>query len=122
MVVAYYRGLITKGQGPSGGMAAIGLGAQEVSLFLSDEVVMACENSEESTTISGNRADLKKTLDSIRKVKPDKLVRMLKVDVAYHSCESPCFQKLTSCSYLHLSPCETFKHGLPTIDGTRIRE
>lgn len=80
-------------------MAAIGLGAKDVSPFLSDKVVMACENSEDSITISGDRAELEKTLENIRTEKPDILVRMLKVDMAYHSCESPCLQKLMS--YAH---------------------
>lgn len=88
LVIAYYRGLVTK-QGPAeGGMAAIGLGADEVSPFLCDGVVIACENSEDSTTISGNLVSLKEVLARIEVAKPETLVRRLRVDMAYHSRES----------------------------------
>lgn len=114
LVTAYYRGLITKeraitssGQASSETMAAIGLGAQGVSSFLSDKVVVACENSEDSITISDDRAELNRTLEIIRIEKPDILMRMLKVDMTYHSCESP--KANVKCSQLLLSPHEAFE-------------
>ena len=85
LVIAYYRGFVTKGQTSSGGMAAVGLGACDVSRFLSEGVVIACENSEDSTTISGDVTNLGKTLARIKEERPDTLVRKLKVDIAYHS-------------------------------------
>lgn len=85
MVVAYYRGYITKEQKLAGGMAAIGLGSKDVSRFLRDGVVIACENSPSSVTISGDVDELKKVVQSIKEQKPDVLARELKVDIAYHS-------------------------------------
>ena len=85
IIFAYYRGFVTKKQGLDGAMAAVGLGPQDVTKFLCDGVVVACENSPSSTTISGDR---EKVLDVVAKIKaemPDMLARPLKVDMAYHS-------------------------------------
>ena len=90
LAIAYYRGFIMKGQTSYGGMAAIGLGARAVSKFLSSGVVIACENSEDSTTISGDLTELGETLARITEERPDTLVRKLKVDMAYHSRELSC--------------------------------
>jgi acyl transferase domain-containing protein len=85
MIVAYYRGYFTRQQTLSGGMAAIGLGRDAASEFLKDGVVVACENSPSSTTISGDLDQLAKVMESIKAERPDVLVRQLKVDMAYHS-------------------------------------
>lgn len=55
------------------------------STFLEDGVVIACQNSPSSSTISGDLDQLEKVLAKIKKDKPDVLARMLKVDIAYHS-------------------------------------
>lgn len=85
LIAAYYRGYVTKTQTLEGGMAAIGLGASTASTFLRDGVVIACENSPSSTTISGDLDQLKSVQAAIQKDQPDVLVRRLKVDMAYHS-------------------------------------
>ena len=85
IIIAYYRGYITKEQTMKGGMAAIGLGADDVTEFLSEGVIMACENSSTSTTISGDLDVLDAVLKRIRKEAPDVFVRKLKVNMAYHS-------------------------------------
>lgn len=86
MKAAYYRGLITKFANKNrGGMAAIGMGASDVSRYLIEGVVVACENSPSSSTISGDREMMEKVLASIKKENPDIFVRPLKVDMAYHS-------------------------------------
>lgn len=83
---AYYRGLITKFADKNrGGMAAVGMGARDVSRYLIDGVVVACENSPSSSTISGDRRMVDKVLSSIKKENPDIFSRTLKVDMAYHS-------------------------------------
>lgn len=87
IVVAYYRGYVTTKQELAGGMAAIGLGSQDTSVFLKDGVVIACENSPSSTTISGDLDQLKEVVESIKAQRPDVLARELKVDMAYHSRE-----------------------------------
>ena len=86
IVIAHYRGYITKTQSVvTGGMAAVGLGSVAVSQFLREGVVLACENSPSSTTVSGDLEPLKEVLSRIQSEKPDVLVRRLKVDMAYHS-------------------------------------
>ena len=88
LIISYYRGYITKNQKLVGGMAAIGLGPSAVSAFLEDGVVIACENSPTSTTISGDLEKVKKVLIRIKVDKPGTLARLLKVDMAYHSRKS----------------------------------
>lgn len=112
LIIAYYRGLITKERPANGGMAAIGLGADEVSAFLCDGVVIACENSEDSTTISGDVDSLKEVLAQIQVAKPETLVRKLRVDMAYHSRESFCSKKTSSfiCSQVFYSPYDIVGH------------
>jgi acyl transferase domain-containing protein len=85
MKIAYYRGQVTKKQTRSGGMAAIGLGWNEVSKYLVDGVVIACENSPDSTTISGDEKELDAVLTKIKEGKPGVLTRRLPVGIAYHS-------------------------------------
>lgn len=85
MVIAYYRGYVTQQQRLNGGMAAIGLDAKATSAFLKEGVVIACENSPSSTTISGDLDQLNEVVETIKSQKPDVLARPLKVDMAYHS-------------------------------------
>lgn len=89
--IAFFRGLVmaqletlssTKIQGS---MAAIGLGAEEVKPLLEAKCAVGCENSPASTTITGDKLAVEKTMDRIREVHPDVLVRALRVDRAYHS-------------------------------------
>ncbi|KAI1374459.1 hypothetical protein F4677DRAFT_461487 [Hypoxylon crocopeplum] len=96
---AYYRGLVSsKSVSKSGAMAAIGLGAKEVTRLLPDGVVVACENSPQSTTISGDRELVEQVVSMIKAVKPDVFARLLKVDMAYHSHH----MNLLAKEYLHL--------------------
>lgn len=85
IIIAYFRGLITKRNTQRGGMAAIGLGTSAASAHLLDGVVIACENSPSSVTISGDIDPLREVMASIKAQHPDALVRQLKVDMAYHS-------------------------------------
>ncbi|KAH6710545.1 putative polyketide synthase [Leptodontidium sp. MPI-SDFR-AT-0119] len=68
IIPAYYRGLAVKEFALVGAMLAVGLGAHEVSKYLkTDEVVVACENSPNSTTLSGTESSIqavKEQLDS----------------------------------------------------------
>ncbi|KAI0176547.1 hypothetical protein GGR52DRAFT_571510 [Hypoxylon sp. FL1284] len=83
---AYYRGLVSSStRRRDGSMAAIGLGAAEVAKLLPDGVVVACENSPQSTTISGNGVLVRQVVSAIKAAKPDTLARVLQVDMAYHS-------------------------------------
>jgi acyl transferase domain-containing protein len=86
LAVAYYRGYITKnGDNSRGAMAAVGLSAADVLPFLRAGVCIACENSPSSTTISGDKEALKEILAHLKEERPDIFVRLLKVEMAYHS-------------------------------------
>ncbi|RYP15361.1 hypothetical protein DL765_005752 [Monosporascus sp. GIB2] len=68
-----------------GGMAAIGLGSDDVNPVLTDGVMIGCENSAESTTITGDKVALEHVMQRIKEANPDVLIRALRVDRAYHS-------------------------------------
>ena len=69
----------------AGAMAAVGLGREELVPLLEEGVVLACENSHRSSTISGDKAAVESVVERIRTQLPDVFVRMLKVERAYHS-------------------------------------
>ncbi|KAM0323503.1 hypothetical protein ACHAQA_008783 [Verticillium albo-atrum] len=87
--VAYYRGLAAKTRinsaSPKGAMAAVGLGRQDVAPFLQPGVIVGCENSPSSITLSGDQDVLPGVLDAIKAAHEGVLVKQLGVDCAYHS-------------------------------------
>lgn len=85
IIISYYRGYVAKKPSLAGGMAAVGLGAAAASALLKEGVVVACENSPKSVTLSGDVEQLDKVLVAIKESKPDVLARILNVDMAYHS-------------------------------------
>ena len=87
IIAAYYRGYALENFAPSGGsMLAVGKGVNEVSPYLSrfdTEIVVACENSPESVTLSGTKVaiqEAKSILDA-----EGIFARELKTGMAYHS-------------------------------------
>lgn len=87
VTIAYYYGYVTR-KPRDGAMAAVPLGVQQLEGTLTADVVMACENSPSSTTLSGDRAALEETLDLIKKSNAGIKTSLLHVKVAYHSRES----------------------------------
>ncbi|KAK4206787.1 hypothetical protein QBC37DRAFT_457526 [Rhypophila decipiens] len=92
ILVAYYRGKamvwLEKAlahDGVQGGMAAVGLGPEQVTPYLSKGVLVGCENSPESTTLTGDKDALDTVLGRIKEALPHVFARELKVDRAYHS-------------------------------------
>ena len=85
IVISYYRGYVAKKSSLAGSMAAIGMSANRASDFLQEGVVVACENSPESVTLSGDTEKLHEVVTTMKKTNPDVLARPLKVDIAYHS-------------------------------------
>ncbi|KAL8874314.1 MAG: hypothetical protein Q9198_006904, partial [Flavoplaca austrocitrina] len=85
LIVAYYRGPVRKKQIRSGAMLAVGMGQETVTPYLVEGVVVACENSPQSATLSGDRKQINKVAQAIADKHPETLVRHLKVGVAYHS-------------------------------------
>ncbi|KAK5996166.1 Highly reducing polyketide synthase gloL [Cladobotryum mycophilum] len=85
IIIAYYRGRVTKNLVLDGAMAAVGMGAEDLSPYLCEGVVLACENSSNSSTISGDAPKVVEVLERIKKESPDTFTRKLKVEMAYHS-------------------------------------
>jgi len=83
--LAYLRGFVTKCVKQRGAMAVIGLGRYAAESFLVPGVVIACENSGSSITISGDEDIVQNTMKIINIYNPETLTRKLKLDVAYHS-------------------------------------
>ncbi|EFQ30441.1 hypothetical protein CGRA01v4_09982 [Colletotrichum graminicola] len=70
--------------GVQGGMAAVGLGPEQLTTYLVKGVLVGCENSPESTPLTGDKDKLDGVLRRVKEAYPDVLVRELKVDRAYH--------------------------------------
>ncbi|KNG88285.1 hypothetical protein ANOM_002507 [Aspergillus nomiae NRRL 13137] len=85
IILAYYRGKLAQAQKGTGGMASIGLGSDEVSPYLVDGVVIACKNSPQSVTISGEQGQIDQMVRNIQNDLPDTFCRKLQLDMAYHS-------------------------------------
>ncbi|KAG9495698.1 hypothetical protein J7337_012254 [Fusarium musae] len=85
ILIAYYRGYVTTKQTLRGGMAAVGMGVQDTSKYLTDGVEVACENSPKSSTISGDAHSVAQVVQAIKEADPDMFARLLKVHMAYHS-------------------------------------
>ncbi|KAJ5496618.1 hypothetical protein N7463_008605 [Penicillium fimorum] len=85
IAVAFHRGATTKGQTQCGGMAAVGLGWDEVQKFLVPGVVAACDNSPNSVTLSGDADKLEVVVADLKNSHPDVSATTLKVEKAYHS-------------------------------------
>ncbi|KAJ2982753.1 hypothetical protein NQ176_g1174 [Zarea fungicola] len=85
IVAAYFRGVVSSEVASSGAMAAIGMGPQDVLPFLLPGTTIACYNSPESITLSGDRMQVESVVESIKTAKPGVFVRLLNVDTAYHS-------------------------------------
>ena len=84
ILTAFYRGSTASLQSRAGSMAAVGLGQQEVESYLFGNVVVACDNSPHSVTISGDADDVEAVVAKIRSKRTDVVVRKLQVDKAYH--------------------------------------
>lgn len=89
IAVAYYRGRVTIHDDPKkpGTMAAVDFGADQVKPHLKPGVMIGCENSPESTTITGDKEAVEDAMKRIKNAHPDILVRALCVEKAYHSRE-----------------------------------
>ncbi|QKX63237.1 uncharacterized protein TRUGW13939_10406 [Talaromyces rugulosus] len=85
IIVSYLRGFVTNFQTNKGGMAAVGLSANAVKEYLLEGTVIAAENSDKATTISGDETALDQVIENIKAKHPDTLARRLRVDMAYHS-------------------------------------
>jgi acyl transferase domain-containing protein len=85
MIIAYYRGRVASSMINCGAMAAVGLSQDEVAPFLEEGVAVACENSPNSVTLSGDMHVLERVCRNIKDGIAGTFVRLLGVGVAYHS-------------------------------------
>lgn len=86
IIIAYYRGRCALRSTRTGAMAAVGMGRAEATLYLEDGVVIACDNSPNSITLSGDREALDTVIEQMKIDDQDLFVRLLKTDgMAYHS-------------------------------------
>ncbi|KAL2751982.1 hypothetical protein ACRALDRAFT_1045166, partial [Sodiomyces alcalophilus JCM 7366] len=86
MAAAVFRGysnVSTDDQ--KGSMAAVGLGRHDVLPYLIPGVVVACENSQSSSTLSGDAEAVDAVIQIIKAERPGVLARLLRVEKAYHS-------------------------------------
>ncbi|GLB05729.1 putative PKS/NRPS-like protein biosynthetic cluster [Aspergillus tubingensis] len=87
IILAFFRGQVSKSIDGEGAMAAVGLPKERVVPYLveSENVELVCENSPCGVTISGSPAQVSAVVDRIKEDQPDTLCRLLRVKVAYHS-------------------------------------
>jgi acyl transferase domain-containing protein/SAM-dependent methyltransferase len=85
VILAYYRGVVAGMVKQDGCMAAVGMGRHEIDQFLRPGVVVACENSPSSVTISGGVNQVEHVMQVICSARPEIIVWRLKTDTAYHS-------------------------------------
>ncbi|KAF7860820.1 hypothetical protein EAF04_008338 [Stromatinia cepivora] len=121
---AYYRGLLRVGGSSNGAMIAVGLGEKSVSQYISQvtsgQVVVACSNSPESSTVSGDEVailELKKLLDA-----ESIFARRLAVDTAYHShhVRSVAEQYLHSLEGLEHNTTSSAVRFISSVTGTEM--
>lgn len=85
IVCSYLRGSVAKNVSRAGGMAAVGLGKEAVQKYLIEGVLVACENSPSSVTLSGDSEKIDEVVHFIKNDDPELMVRRLRVDKGYHS-------------------------------------
>lgn len=85
IAVAFHRGTVTKHQTRPGAMAAVGMGWSDAEKYLTPGVVIACDNSPSSVTLSGDADAVQKVVDTIKEAQPEMLATLVKVNKAYHS-------------------------------------
>jgi acyl transferase domain-containing protein len=104
-------------------MAAIGMGSEDVGPYLQPGVVLACDNSNASVTLSGDLEGLQSTLAKIRESRQDVFVRQLRVPMAYHSSHMSTVADLYhSLIAHHLSPQAPKISWYSTVYGRKITE
>jgi malonyl CoA-acyl carrier protein transacylase len=87
IIISYYPGIVTMYQSRDGAMVAVELSPEIARQYLQGKLEVACENSPNSITVSGDRSEILGVIDKAKADLPDSMVRLLKVNMAYHSCE-----------------------------------
>ena len=93
--VVYHRSRLQELTRFHGGMAAIGLSAEEAGRFLHEEqfaLEIAAINSRELVTIAGDKAELDRLLSYLKSKRSDVFARSLRVDYAFHTRQMDPFE------------------------------
>lgn len=85
MAAAVFRGSSKSAHDQKGSMAAVGLGREDVLPYLVPGVIVACENSQCSTTLSGDSDAVLRVIKAINAELPTVFTRLLRVEKAFHS-------------------------------------
>ncbi|KAL4790315.1 acyl transferase domain-containing protein [Aspergillus venezuelensis] len=85
ILISYHRGQIAGRVETGGGMMAVSLGLDQVSPYLTHNVVIACENSPKNVTLSGNSSALDAVAVELQSRYSDVSIKRLSVNCAYHS-------------------------------------
>lgn len=89
IAIAYFRGVVITGDNvPKGSMAAVALGPKAVEPFLVPGVVVGCENSQMSSTLSGDPICIQHCVDQIGRRHPDVKYKVLNLETSFHSRKS----------------------------------
>jgi len=123
IIAAYYRGYACARCKTPGTMAAVGMGRDKVERLLKPGVVIACENSNASVTISGDLEAVEETMDILKQAYPDLFIRQLRVPIAYHSHHTATIADLyKSLVEPHLSPKPAQVPFYSTVYGKKISD
>ncbi|KAJ5762471.1 polyketide synthase [Penicillium nucicola] len=93
IIIAYYRGKLAKSQMNLGEMASIGLSSEDVAPYLIEGVSIACQNSSQNVTISGDKQSIDEVVKTIKARLPDVFCKRLRLNIAYHSRKSGHFHQ-----------------------------
>ncbi|KAE8155307.1 hypothetical protein BDV25DRAFT_135054 [Aspergillus avenaceus] len=88
IILSYFRGQAIKALPAEwpGAMAAVGIGSEKAQAYMREGITIACENSPNSVTLSGDSDTLDIVLEDIQQAEDGNVFhRRLAVDVAYHS-------------------------------------
>ncbi|KAI1459633.1 hypothetical protein F4805DRAFT_48404 [Annulohypoxylon moriforme] len=85
IINAYLRGYVIARHERPGAMASVGLSRASIKQYLVEGIGIACENSPENVTLSGDEEKIEIVLEAIAEANLDIFTRRLRVSAAYHS-------------------------------------
>jgi acyl transferase domain-containing protein len=111
ILIAYFRGLVSRKQDKPGAMVAVGMSWEELENYIVPGVVRACDNSPNSVTLSGDAEPLLTLMDTLKKNIPGVVATKLHVDMAYHSHH----MREVGDEYYHMLISSQISEGSPLI-------
>ncbi|KAI0110540.1 putative polyketide synthase [Hypoxylon sp. NC0597] len=124
MAISVSRSISNHSHPRRGSMAAVGIGRDDILPYLVPGVVIACENSQCSVTLSGDTEGVSKVIAALNTDRPDVFTRFLRVEKAFHSHHmldyGPSYEEHLQ---RHLPPDQSAKPKIPfysSVTGKRI--